>query len=127
MRIQTFVNRLNIKADVVWADSNPHMKDFQGNHFKVTLKMGRKRLTVPFSQGYGVSGEPKAVDVVNCLVSDAHCVRWPSSFDEFCDELGYDRDSRKAERIYKATLRQTAKLKKFLNGHFEEALNCEGL
>lgn len=124
MKIQTFVNKHNVRADVEMVGDNPNMPDFEGYHYKVTLRMGSKHMTVPFSCGYACNW-PEAVDVLNCLVSDAGSADY--SFEDFCAELGYDEDSRKAERTYNAVVKQTAKLKTFLNSHYEEALRCEGL
>ncbi len=42
-----------------------------------------------------------------CFVSDAHIGQ--ESFDDFCDNLGYDNDSRKAEKIFKLCKKSTEK------------------
>lgn len=44
--------------------------------------------------------KPTLPEVLSCLVSDANCVRFGQSFDEFCSDLGYDNDSRKAESTF---------------------------
>ena len=52
-------------------------------------------------------------DVLNafyCFVSDALSGLY--SFDEFCSEFGYDPDSRKAEKVYKACKRAYAKFER---------------
>jgi hypothetical protein len=52
-------------------------------------------------------------DVLNafyCFVSDALSGLY--SFDEFCSEFGYDTDSRKAEKIYKACKRAYTKFER---------------
>lgn len=45
---------------------------------------------------------PDLKDVECSLVSDAECFESSSDFDDFCANLGYSNDSRKAELIYKA-------------------------
>jgi len=45
---------------------------------------------------------PTLEGVLHALISDAGCVRYGQSFDEFCEDSGYDNDSRKAERAYNA-------------------------
>lgn len=45
--------------------------------------------------------EPTAYDVLSCLTKHD-----PGSFDDFCDEYGYDNDSRKAEKIYNAVVNE---------------------
>ncbi len=42
-----------------------------------------------------------------CFLGDA--ISGSQSFEEFCDELGYDEDSRKAEKIWKACQEATQK------------------
>lgn len=52
-------------------------------------------------------------DVLNafyCFVSDALDSLY--SFDEFCGEFGYDTDSRKAEKVYRACKRAYAKFER---------------
>ena len=52
-------------------------------------------------------------DVLNafyCFVSDA--LSGLDSFDEFCGEFGYDTDSRKAKKVYKACKRAYEKFKR---------------
>lgn len=43
---------------------------------------------------------PSAEDVEESLVRDAQCVSYGETFEDFCLELGYDPDSRKAEKIF---------------------------
>ena len=40
---------------------------------------------------------PTAYDVLTCLTKND-----PGTFKDFCEEFGYDEDSRNAERVYKA-------------------------
>lgn len=127
--MQQFVNKNRIKARADWADSNPHMDDFQGNHFKVTLRMAGRQMTLAFSQGYAVGGEPTAADVLNCCAGDSSSVENARSFEDWASDLGYDPDSRKAEKIFKICEVQAAKLKKFLGEDLYKILlwETEGL
>ena len=110
-----FVARHNIKIACEWADRNPHMPDWNdANHYKCKLTMGRKQMTVYFSQGYGVTHEPEAADVLNCLADDSAGVSNARSFEEWADEYGYDTDSRKAEKTYNVCVKQAARLLSFL-------------
>lgn len=89
--------------------------------WEVTLRNGRRRLSVPFFTGEGLRGhgEPSAAGVLACLLSDAGV---SADFEEFCSEFGYDVDSRKAERTHVACLAIRAKLEKFLGAEFDDAL-----
>ena len=125
MKTKQLVNKYHVKAKVDFADSNPNMTDFEGNHFKVTLRMSGRSMTVHFSQGYGINGEPTAASVLECLLSDASGFDNSRSFEEWCSEYGYDTDSRKAERIYKVVEAQNRKLRTLLGEHYEEFLYSE--
>lgn len=112
-----FVARLKItaKADMVDSGPVPGHDDWQADHYKVTLRYARRQLTTMFYQGYGHHGKyPKATDVLSALISDARSYYDAEGFDDWCAELGYDSDSRKAERIYKTCAREAKRLQRFL-------------
>jgi hypothetical protein len=99
-----------------------------GTHpYKVTLRMrdrdGRRRLTVPFFMGSANTREPTAADVLNCLVSDARAGEM--TFEEFCSDFGYDVDSRKAEKTWKACSANAPRVRRFLGEHFEAVEGAE--
>ena len=128
MTTQEFVDLHKITATVTHADSNPSMPDFDGDHWIVALrrkgKPGVRRMSLYFSKGYGHNGaEPTAAEVLNCLRSDA----WGADelFETWACDLGFDPDSRSAEKIYNAVRRQTAKLSKFLGETFDDFMQTE--
>lgn len=93
--------------------------------WKVTLTRNGKRLTVPFRMGSGHNQkEPTALDVLECLLSDAASIENARSFEEWAEEPGFDTDSRKAEQSYRQCEAQHRKLKAWLGSErlFEEAL-----
>lgn len=119
------------------ADTNPHMEATSRgsmDHWKVQFtrlftspteyhdRLGKSvhhthtfRLSTYFSMGYGHNGaEPKAEDVLDCLASDASTYDNAQSFEDFARDLGYDEDSRMAEKTYKECGKSAAKLKQFL-------------
>ena len=110
--IQSFVGRNKITANVTEVDENPDMmdKDWEARHYKVVLRRKGKQMTVLFSVGMGWETEPDACDVLNCMASDAGGYDNARSFEEWCDEFGYDTDSRKAEKAYKHIGKSRAKL-----------------
>ena len=79
-------------------------------------------LTVPWRQGLGITDDPDAVSVLDALASDAATVENARSFEEWADELGYDPDSRKAERIYRQVEEQAAALRDFLGEDFDSVV-----
>lgn len=124
MTYKQFAKKHKITLAYDYTDHNPNMPEFDGDHYKVTLKRGRKRMTLTYSKGYGHTGEPPAVDeVLCCLAQDVGYEG--ESFEDFCSNFGYDPDSRKASRIFEACNRQTQKLRNFLGDTFEELMGCE--
>ena len=109
-----------------YADHNPNMIEGGENmdHWRCAFKMGRRSMTVYFSMGMGHNGKkPTADEVLACLASDARGV--DTSFEDWCGDYGYDTDSRKAERTFKACKRSAKKLKQFFAGEYESLLQCE--
>ncbi len=77
------------------------------NRFKVTISTPLGRATFDFYgshydyvNGIVEMGESELKHALYCFVSDACSAK--NSFEDFCSEFGYDEDSRKAEKIYKA-------------------------
>ncbi|KWH50715.1 hypothetical protein [Burkholderia cepacia] len=72
---------------------------------------GAKRkegFAVEYSMGSAHRDSPKLADVFGCLLSDADSTE--ETFEDWCDSLGYDSDSRKAERTYHACRATAAKV-----------------
>lgn len=57
---------------------------------------------------------PSITDVLHCLVSDAGALDH-GSFEDWASNLGYDADSRKAEKIYRACLDTGLALRRMLS------------
>ncbi len=124
--VKMLVNRHKIKADSVWADRNPNMDDMPNgsSHYKVTLKGFGRRYTLYFSMGPAHTKEPEAADVLDCLLSDSD-VENAQGFEDWAGNLGFDPDSRKAEKIYNACLKSAEKLRRFLGDKFQEFYEAE--
>jgi len=129
--IKDFASSLQLKMDVNYADSNPSMSNdsWQANHYKLTIKRkfklngnhldtryGFKQMSTFFSQGIGIKGEPSIPGVLECLQTDCQSAEY--GFDEFCDEFGYDKDSRKAFKTYRACGKIKGKLHKFFGADY---------
>ena len=127
--IDDFIKENNISIVSEYSDSNPSMSELESsrmNHYKVTLKRkyklkgnhldsryGYKRITLFFSQGVGIDGEPKVDNVLDCLKSDY--LASLDSFNDFCDDFGYSNDSIRSKKTYDACVKNGKKLQKFLN------------
>ena len=113
MALADFIANHRITMTAERAPHNPNMDDAGTmDHWRVQLRMGRKRLTTYFSMGVGhKSAKPEADDVLDCLASDAAGFENAESFEGWCDEYGYDPDSRSAEKIYRQCLEHSLALR----------------
>ena len=111
-----FCQKHRISARVELADENPNMTDMvEGSrHWKVILRRAGRQMTVPFSTGPAIEKEPTAEDVLSCLASDTAGYENANGFEDWAGEYGYDTDSRRAERTWKAVEKQAEKLARFL-------------
>jgi hypothetical protein len=100
------------------APENPDFTDCVG--YTVTLHAFGKRLTTPYYMGSGLNGEPKVADVLGCLLSDASSVASARSFEDWAYDLGYDLDSRRAEKIYWACEQSAGNLEWLLGENLAE-------
>jgi hypothetical protein len=117
--LASFIKRNGLSMKAEHAEENPSMRDFEGDHWKVIIEKGSKgnghRMTTYFSKGTGHEGrEPKLKEVLDCIVSDAVSVENSNSLEDWARDLGYDEDSRKAEKIFKTCLRGAKKLRRLL-------------
>jgi hypothetical protein len=130
--ITQFIKDERISMTAERTDQNPNMDDASNmDHWKVVFKrrsnqgLGRHiaKMTTYFSMGYGHNGkEPKAGEVLNCLAMDAASLENARGFEDWASDLGYDTDSRKAEKIYKACEHASRRLKAFLGGEAYQLL-----
>jgi len=124
--LKEFINNMSLKMKTEQIESNPNWdSNVQANHYNVQLISGdnRKTCSFPFSQGIGIKENPNINGVLECLQSDS--LSGDFTFEGFCDEFGYDSDSRKAEKTFKACQETRFKLKKFFNGNFLRFLDAD--
>ena len=128
MDIKEYIDKKGITCKVSQVADNPAMRPAnsasaqekqwyrEASHYKGTLKRpDGRRMKVPFSCG-SACGKPDAATVLDCLCSDA---TFPDTFEDFCSEFGYDTDSRRAERTFKACLKTRDELREFLGDDFD--------
>lgn len=124
-KLADWIASMRITATAQRADANPNMEDGAHimDHWRVTLRCGGSRMTVPFSMGQGHNGQPPtAADVLECLALDASSYENARSFEDWCAEYGYDTDSRKAERTYRAVKRGAERLERWLGNAYQTLL-----
>lgn len=104
---EQFLKSTNTTMKVVFYKYDYYFDEDIGQRdiYKITLKrkgIGQYTFTFGTSlQATWDSEEPSCYDVLACIEKYD-----PESFEYFCDNYGYDTDSRKAEKIYKECLKQ---------------------
>jgi hypothetical protein len=97
-----------------------------GTHpWLVTLRYRGRSLTTPFFQGPAIEHEPTPADVLYCLLADVSGFENARSFEDWCGDYGYDTDSRKAEKTWKAIEKQVPKLRRLLGDDFDAFVGAE--
>lgn len=118
MNINEFIAKHKISMTARTADRNPNMDssifDANASHYRCTLRMGTKRMTVAYLMGSAHEAPPTAADVLDCLASDSAGYADADDFEAWAEDYGYDPDSRKAERTYRIVGRQAERLEAFL-------------
>lgn len=121
--LESFICRFSLSMTSRRTDSNPNVDNerWEADHWRVNIRLPEKagkdskRFSIVFSMGKGHKGRHPALrDVLDCLRSDALSIESTRNFKDWATELGFDPDSRKAERSYRATKGQTELLKEFL-------------
>ncbi len=115
MTIKAFAKRLGIEMDCTEVGENPNMSGMPrgSRHYECVLRRGEDTgdaVTITYSMGPALEREPEVEDVLGCLAMDASTYLNARSFEEWAGELGFDADSRKAERTYQAVGKQVSDL-----------------
>lgn len=91
---------VNFSAKQIDKRTDGLMQD-SATHWEVTFSRAGQTLHTQYSMGSAHTGMPKETDVFNCLLMDT--ADWlEDGFENWAEMLGYDSDSRKAEKIYNA-------------------------
>ena len=91
----------------------------EANGYHCTLRYKGRQYSFDFWQGQGIASDPTAEGVLECLLSDSTV---SDDFADFCNEFGYDSDSRKAEKTHKACLKVGENTRRLLGDDFEAFL-----
>lgn len=111
MNIQEFLEKhpLKIESVKLMARSGGNKDDWSkgASHYQIKISDNsmlhpRKMETfvTEYSMGSALKGKPKLEDVLESLSMDISSA--DDTFESFCDNCGYDTDSRKAFQIYEA-------------------------
>lgn len=98
--------------------------NWQCDEWECTIEIDDQNYVIPYYMGIGHSGEePEMEDVLDCLLSDARAGEM--TFDEFCNEFGYDNDSIKILNAYKECKKTADKLSHLFSVEEREELEEE--
>ena len=115
MEFMNFKIESEFKGDKLsnWSDNK--YKNYNNHIIKVYNKITKKRTSFEFWESIAqvkIETEDQLLNAFECFVNDAISGNQNESFEEFCQEFGYDNDSRQAEKIYKACQKLYEKLNK---------------
>jgi hypothetical protein len=101
-----FLKETGTTFQAVFSEYAPYFSDDKEsrNIYKITLRNKKWAYSFQFGQSvYGTQRQltPTAYDVLACLQNYD-----PEDFEWFCKNYGYDTDSRKAEKTWKACCKQ---------------------
>ncbi len=105
------VTRIDARPDTVGSDW-----DATASHWKIQLRYGGKSLTTYFSQGSAHTDAPTVQDVLYSLILDSDS--GADTFEDFCANCGYEVDSRKAEKTWKACKSINVRLSALLGNRY---------
>lgn len=121
--------RYKITLTATRVDSRPDNLSEWGpdaRHFRCRIRCDKRSFGLYFTQGSAHTADPTISDVLYCLACDASGYDNYGNFEDWCGEYGYDPDSRKAERIYRAVKKQAEQLRRTVGDDaYAAILNCE--
>lgn len=101
-------------------DNGRKITDDGWEHFSWTITVANRGANAasaatyqfPYMQGLGYTKPPELTDLMAALLNDASTIVNSAGFEDWASELGYDSDSRTAERLYGQVVDNNAKLAK---------------
>jgi hypothetical protein len=113
-----FAKKHGIKLEVLDQNYKQYFTDDKECRWVFELRLTRKRkqYTFEFGQSIAAGGEvPSMYSVLACLTKYD-----PEDFEDFCDNFGYDIDSRKAEKTYHAVVKEWKAVERLFGDILEE-------
>ena len=115
---EAFLTKHGIKFKAVYIEHGPYFpEDGDGQErdiWRLSLRKGTKGFSVRFGNSLAASDHgntpPTAYDMLAALTKYD-----PEDFPSFCGNYGYNEDSRKAEKTYKAVRREWDKVRRLFS------------
>lgn len=120
MKLRKFVELTKMSLEYEYIDCED--KAYQ---YEIVIKFKRRKARFKYFIGIGLNRDPEIEMCLNTIQLDCQSINY-DSFEDWCYEIGYDPDSRKAYESYKECLANTKKMKKLLGETlFEQFMTCE--
>lgn len=104
IKAESFAKKHGIKLSIKGIEYKKHFLDDETKRSVFKFKLTRKGKSYTFEYGQSImkkNSSPTMYDVLSCL--QKYDV---GTFEDFCGNFGYDEDSRKAEKTYKAVKKE---------------------
>jgi len=122
--ITEFLRKYPVTMTCQRVETNPNFDpdawSRKARHFKCILSYEERSMSIFFSQGSAHREDPTLEEVLDCVANGALGV--DATFETWADELSYDPDSRRAERIYNVCRTQAAQFQLLLGAEAFDAL-----
>ena len=110
--MKTLLENIKLTYTYIGYDTDSNMAKM--NTYKCKLTYNNKSMN--FNYSIVISLTKNDITIDNCLYSlllDADSIDY--TFNEFCDNFGYNHDSMKANKIYKACIKTSKQLNRLFN------------
>ena len=100
---------LTMDAKSIACRSDGEQRPDGTRHFLVTLTIANRTMAFPYSTGSGLKGDPTLGDVLGSVLFDIAAVEGlavdnESDLSQWCDEFGFDANSRQTRRTYRSCI-----------------------
>lgn len=107
------------RADYTGEDYKDEWKK-TANKYKARITYNKKSITISFYTGNGWKKDPVLEDILGSILLDTTYLDY--GFEDFANAMGYNSDSRKAEKIYKEIQKQAKKINRIFTKEEQEEL-----
>ena len=121
---QEVLNKMGVKFQARFVEWGRHFETDKENRniWNVQLSRNGQRISFKFGQSIHDSAiqprkEPTAYELLACITKSD-----PDTFENFCGDFGYDADTKHAQKIYRAVIREWQKVERFFSADEIEAL-----
>jgi hypothetical protein len=111
--LEELLHKYGVKTDIEWTAKNPHMANFDANHYKITFHIkdedGSRQMTTYYSMGKALTDKPTATTVIDTLMQDMQSIT--DGLDDFIANMGYEYQEGK--KVFDTIETQTQKMFNF--------------